>query len=197
MGRYFEYRDWELENICQNLREYIHVSRQPIPAKIKKHCVSILYREGETCYIYPNYGWFSYGVVPEFKTREDAEKYLESLPDIKKIDGLWVDVSRNEIYETSDGKKIPCHYIVRESDYEVYADDEYHIEFSEEEKQKLSEALYNIEKARVYLRVFDYCCDQSSFGEDRFSNELKEELDKFENNYNEDYIPDKDDEFNI
>ena len=46
---------------------------------------------------------------------------------------------------------------------------------------------------RVYLDVYDHCCDQCSFGNGHFSNELKEELEKFEKNYNEDYIPDEED----
>ena len=193
MGRYFDYREWDFEEICQNLRKRIYESKQPIPKKVMKHSVSILYRISKDCCTYPNTGWFSY--MPEFKTVEDAEKYLESIPGIDKDGGLWINFQSGKVdtYEDKNGIEVPCHYEIRENDYEVYEDGNYYTEYSDEEKEKLSETLYNIEKMRVYLDVYDHCCDQYSFGNGHFSNELKEELEKFEKNYNEDYIPDEED----
>ena len=184
--RYFDIYDWKLDELVDNIRERILESKKPLPKKVMRHLVIIVYRCGEGSYIFPNRGYFAHGVVPEFKTRQEAEDYLNQCDGIIKIgDGAWVEDGYNDTYTKSDGTVERCHYTIRESDYEEYEDGEHHTEYGEEEKKMLSEALYNIEKARVYMRVYDHCCDQYSFGDNRFSNELKRELEKFEKEYTE------------
>lgn len=186
MGRYFDYSDWSLEELCNHIRDRIEESKKPIPPKVMKHSVSIVYRVGEGCYSYPTYGYFSYPHMPDFKNRHEAEDYLDKCGWIeKKGDNFWVDTCEKQTYKDKDGNDVYYHYEIRESDYEAYEDDEFHTEYSDEEKQKLSEALYMIEKARVYMSVYDYCCDNGCFGHGDFSDELKEELEKFEKNFTE------------
>lgn len=194
MGRYFDYRDWELDELCHSLRERISESKKPLPKKVMKHSVIVLYRTGEGSYMYPNWGWFSYGNVPDFKSKDEAEKYLLDVCNFTKIgENMYEDNHKNQTYTNADGNVVNCHYVIRESDYEAFEDGEYHIEYSDEEKQKLSEALYMIEKARVYMSVYDHYCDQWSFGNGRFSNELKTELENFEKEYTEEI---SDEEYN-
>lgn len=186
MASYFEYKDWDIEDLCDSIRERIHESKQPLPKKVMKHNVSIVFRIGEGSYQYPSRGWFSYDIMPNFITRQDAEKYLDNMGWIKKVkDNFWVEDNETRYYETKNGDSVPYHYEVRESDYENWEDDEYHTEYSEEEKKTLSEALYWIEKARVYMRTYDHCSDQGCFGHGGFSNEVKEELERFEKEYSE------------
>lgn len=194
MGRYFDYSDWNIEELCDHIRERIDESKKPIPPKIMKHSVSILYKVGETCYMYPTYNFgYGYGDIPNFKTRQEAEDYISKCGWIeKKGDNFWIDSHSKETYKDKYGNEIRCHYEIKESDYEVYEDEEYHTEYSDEEKQKLSEALYMIEKARVYMRVYDYCCDHCHFGKGDFSNELNDELKVFESNFTEE-LPKNDD----
>lgn len=187
--RYFDIRDIDLEEICYNLRRRIKESKEPLPPKVMKHSVYIIYRYSESGYTFPNTGYFSYDIIPDFKTYEEAEGYLEKCGGIVKDEGLWVDEHVTEYYEDSEGKMIRCHYEIKESDSEVYEDGEYHYEYSGEEKLKLSEALYYIERARVYIDVYDRCCDNCSFGNGEFSKILNEEIRKFNKEYNEDFVP--------
>ena len=188
--RYFDIYDWKLDELVDNIRERIADSKRPIPPKVMRHCIMIVYKCGEDSYSYPNRGYFAYGVVPEFTTRQEAEEYLNHCTGITRVgDNSWVEDGYNETYEKKDGSVENCHYMIRESDYEEYEDGEHHTEYSEEEKRLLSEALYNIEKSRVYMTVYDHCCDQYSFGGGGFSDELKEELEKFEKEYTEE-LPD-------
>lgn len=190
MGLYFEYRDWDIEDLCYSIRERLHKSKKPIPKKIWKHSVSIVYRTGENCYSYPNYGWYQLSNLPDFNTREEAEKYLDSLKWLVREGDIWIDEHERHTYITKDEKTIPYHYEIRESDYETWEDGNYYIEYSEEEKKALSDALYWVEKARIYMGTYDHCSDQGSFGDGRFSDELKRELEKFESSYTEDYSED-------
>lgn len=187
MSRYFDYSDWDIEEVCNHIRERIFESKKTIPPKVMKHFVSIVYRTGESCYSYGCYGLYSYGRMPEFETREDAEKFLDKCAWITKLgDNFWVEDRESRSYDTKDGKTVLCHYEIRESDYEVYEDGGDYIEYTDEEKKQLSDILYIIEKARVCMSVYDHCCDQGSLGGGSFSEELKEELDKFEKDFSED-----------
>lgn len=178
MGRYFDYRDNDLEEICDSLRERINEFKKPIPPKKIKHQISILYKISDNSWRYP-YSLlsrrYSYdGKYQEFKSKEEAEKFLNSVGWIKrKGDNCWIEENPKD-----DG-----YYEINEYDTEVYEDEETHTEYSEEEKKCLSDALYSIEKARAYIKAYDYCCDQGIFGEGRFSEEVEEELEKFYKNY--------------
>lgn len=184
--KYFDIHDWNMDELVNNIRERIVESKKDIPPKVVRHYIMIAYKCGESCYTYPNRGYFAYGVVPEFETREEAEEYLDHCSGITRIgENAWVEDGYDDTYELSDGSVERCHYMIRESDCEEYEDGEYHCEYSDEEKDKLSEALYIIEKARVYMKVYDHCCDEYSFGGGSFSDELKEELEKFEEEYTE------------
>lgn len=186
MGRYFDYSDWDIEELCNHIRERIYESKKPIPGKVMKHYVSIVYKVGEGCYQYSGYGWFSYGNIPQFKTREEAEEYLDSIAWLTRTgDNSWIEEGRVRHYDTSDGKTERCHYEIRESDYEEYEDGEDHIEYTSDEKRYLSEILYNIEKARCCMDVYDHCCDQGSFGGGSFVKEFEEKISNFNKTYTE------------
>ena len=195
MGSYFDYRDWDLQEICDSIREKIAESKKPIPPKVMKHDISIVYRISGVCCVYSTYHLCGYD-LPKFKTRQEAEDYLSKISWIKRTgENSWEEIPvREEPYIDENGNKINPHYEIRESDYEVYEDGEYYTLYSDEEKQKLSEALYMIEKARIYMQVYDHCCDQGSFGEGGFSDELKEEMDKFEKDFTEELPMDRNEE---
>lgn len=184
---YFDYNYWEIERLCNQIRERIRDSKKVIPPIVKKHAISIIYRTSENSYRYPMYGPFAYNVRPEFTTREEAEKYIESFDYVTKVsDNFYIDGIRcGETYETKDGQVVDCHYEILEYDYEEYEDGEHYVLYSDEEKKMLSEALRKIEEATVYMSVFDHCTDQGSFGDGSFSEELKEELDKFNKEFTE------------
>ena len=184
--RYIELREWDIDYICNDIRERIAESKKPIPPKIIKHYISIVYKTGENSYIYPSYGLFSYPHVPDFKSRQEAENFMNCISWLKRIgENSWEEIPVRDKYIDNNGNEINCHYMIRESDYEVYEDEESHTEYSDEEREKLSEALYIIEKAMSYIRAYDYCRDQYCFGNGGFVKELKEELDKFEKNFTE------------
>lgn len=186
MGRYFDYSEWNIDELCNHIRERIFESKKPIPKKVMKHYICIVFRTGENCYTYPNYGVFAYGYIPEFKTRKEAEDYLAKHDWIeRKGDNCWVEYNEVRYYDLKSGGSEQYHYEIRESDYEEYEDGENYIEYTEEEKNQLSEILYQIERGKVCMSVYDHCCDQGSFGGGSFSEELKEELEKFEKEYTE------------
>lgn len=189
MGRYFDYSDWHLDELCEDLRKRISESKKPLPKKVRNRYVSIYYRIGEGSWMYPNTGWFAHGTKPDFKSVKEAEEYLDSLPRFKKIgDNSWVEGENVEYYTCQDGTCVPKHYEVKESYCMEYEDGEGHIEYSKSEQKMLRKALYEIEKARVYMDVYDHCCDQWSFGEGHFSKELTKRLKEFEENYTEDFV---------
>lgn len=185
--RCFDISEWKLDELTDNIRERIVETKVEIPPKVIKHGVSVRYKTGENNYRYPNWGYFTYDMTKVFKTREDYEKYLDSISYIEKTgDNFWVEIGEKNTYKDSDGNEIPCHYEIHEYDYETYEDDNSYIEYSEDEKKCLSEILYLIEKAKVCMRVYDHCCDNWSFGNGGFSKELKTEIEKFEKEYTED-----------
>lgn len=187
---YFDINDWSLAELTDDIRERIRDSKQVLPPKVMKHGVSIRYRTGESSYMYPNCGYLSYDMLKDLKTREDYEKYLDNIPYIEKIgDNFWMEIGENKTYVDSSGNEILYHYEIHEYDYEAYEDDNTYIEYSDEEKDRLSEALYVIERAKVYMRVYNHCRDNWSFGKGRFSDELKTELEKFEKEFTEE-LPD-------
>lgn len=188
MARYFDYSDWELENLCNSIRERIAESKKPLPPKVMKHGISILKQVSDCTFACPMYGVLSYGIRPEFSTKSQAEKYMRNNGFIEVSDNFWIEENNPDdikFYTDKDGKETMSHYVIREYDYEVYTDGEYHTEYTEEEKAKLSEALYNIEKGLAYMRAYDHCCDQSSFGGDGFTRDVQEELERFEKTYTE------------
>lgn len=186
MGRHFDYKDWELEEICNSIRERIADSKKVIPKKITKKGVNIIYRTSETSY---QSGWNRLHYV-NIEDKEQAEKYLNNCRWLIKIDeNMWIDDCDKHTYTTKDGITIPCHFEIKEYDYECYEDGNDYVEYSDEEKQMLRETLYNIEKARVYLSVYDHCTDQYNFGHGDFSKELKKELEKFDTGFTEDLPP--------
>lgn len=182
MGRYFEYRDWEIEDICNNIRKRIMDSKKPIPLKVKKYGVSIIYRTSETSY---QSGWNRLHYV-ELEDKEQAIKFLDNCRWlVREGENMWVDDCEKHTYINKDGITIPYHFEIREYEYECYEDGNDYVEYSDEEKQMLRETLYNIEKARVYLSVYDHCSDQYSFGDGNFSNSSLSSLEKFEKEYSE------------
>lgn len=193
MGRYFDYRDWDLDEICNSLRERIAEAKVPIPPKVPVHSVSIVYRTSAESCSYTHS--LSYSYIYErhnFTTREEAEEYIDKCAWIKKLgDNFWVDLDEKDTYIDKEGNKVLRHYEIHESDYEQYADGEWHTEYSDEEKKLLSETLFTIERARAYMRAYDHCCDQCSFGEGRYVQEVKEELEQFEKEYTEELPPDE------
>ena len=198
MGRYFEYKDWEIESIANSIRERLEEARKPLPPKVMKHFITIHYKTGEGRYTYSSSdSWML--KHDEFLSREDAINFLNSKSWLTRIgDNAWVDDCRYETYETKDGKTERAHYEISESDCEQYADGEFHTEYCDEEIEYLSDALMCIEKARVYMKEYDSAEDNCSFGKGgSFKDRLKESLDKFENEYTEslpdDYYKDDDD----
>ena len=184
MGKYFDYSDWQLEEICDNIRERLEDTKVPIPPKVKKHGINIVYKIGEGCYNYPNYGYFSYDIIPKFKIRKEAEDYLNQFSWLKRIDeNNWEEIPPKDTYTDKNGSIHNCTYQIREYDYEEYEDGETYYEYTEEEKKKLTETLYFIEKARAYLKAYDYACDEYDFGEGRYVHNLNKELDKFEKEF--------------
>lgn len=184
MGRYFDFREWDLEEICYSLRKRIAESKKPIPPKVKRHLISIIYRTDVNCYTYSNLK--SLYSISDFKNRQEAIDFLNKFSWLTRTgDNSWEESSVRETYIDANGNEVKYHYEINEGDYEEYEDGESYFEYSNEEKEKLSEALHMIEKARVYINVYDHCCDQYSFGEGRFSDELKTELENFEKEYTE------------
>lgn len=196
MSRYFDFREWDFDEICHNLRERIAESKKPIPPKVMVHSVCIVFRQSESSYTYTHslsYSWGYNSNYQNFKTREEAEKYIATCAWIEKLgDNFYIDIDEKRTYTDKNGKEVLYHYEIKESDYEQYADGNSYYEYSDEEKRLLSETLYNIEKARAYISAYDYCCDQCSFGEGRYEREVKEELKKFEKEYTEELPPDED-----
>lgn len=192
--RYFDISMWSLDELTDSIRERIRESKKKIPCKVKKHGISIVYIVGVNCYQYPNHGYFGCGMVPEFKSVGEAEMWLDGISWIDREGDIWVEHGESHVYVDNDGNEVKCHYEIREYDYEEYEDGEEYTEYSEEEKKKLSEVLYLIEKAKVAMSVYDYCCDQWSFGHGGFSDELKEEYEKFEKGYSEDVREDGEDD---
>lgn len=196
MGRCFEYRDYEIERMCEDLVRRLIDAKKPIPPKIKKHCVSIRFRTGEGCFSYPNYGWFSH--LPEFKSWDDAEKFLGKLPDMFRMKpNFWVEEGETRTYETKDGARVLYHYEIHEYDYEEYEDGEYHTEYTPEEIERMKETLKIIDKARVYMKAYDYACDECDFGGGSFDKVMDEHLTNYEEidfNNLEQYIEDYDDD---
>lgn len=188
MGNYFDYRDWKIEELVDSLRETIAESKKPIPPKVTKHFIYIRYKIGEGRYSWgPNNYWASDHY--EFKTREDAINFLNSKGWIERTgENMWIDKCYHNPYEDSNGNLVDSHYEIVECDNEVFEDGERHIEYTEEEKKLLSDALYQIEKARVYMRAYDNAMDNCSFGGGSFTECLKDELEKFENEYTESII---------
>ena len=182
MGRYFDYSDWTLDEICMDIRRRIAESKETIPPKVMRHYVSIVYRTEHNCYTYSHYLYKS----TDFNSRKDAEDYLAKCGWIKKIDdNFWVDIAEKETYKDPDGNPVLKHYEIREYDCEEYEDGEHHIEYSEEEKKALSQTLLAIETARAYMRAYDYTSDECGFGEGRYAQEVKEEIDKMTKEYTE------------
>jgi hypothetical protein len=194
--RYFDLPEWRFDEIIETLKRDIKKSEQTIPDMVKKHFINIVFKTGENCYQFSHY-IYNLCDLKELETRKEAEDLLNSLEWLERTgDNMWVDKNHgDETYTTSDGEVIPMHYEIRESDCMVYADGNWYVRYSQEEKDKLKETLYMLEKARIYLDVYDHCHDQSSFGEGRFSDELKKRLEEFEDNYeiNLDEIDDSDD----
>lgn len=186
MGRYFEYRDWDIEELCDSIRNRIADSKKIIPPIVKKQGVSIIFKTSENSYSYPHHFNYNYRENKSFETKEECLKCLDNTAWVEKIgDNMWIDIQEKRTYTDKDGNEIPYHYEIHEYEYEQYEDGEHYTLYSDEEKKMLSDALYHIEKARIYMQVYDHCSDQGSFGKGSFSDELKEELDKFEKNYNE------------
>lgn len=184
MGRYFEYKDWEIEEITNAMRERLAEARQPLPEKVKKHCVSIRYRTGKY-----SYSWWNNEILSksDFSSFKEAADYLDSLDWIERLgDNMWVEkIGCPDRYDDEDGNSIPCHYMIYEYDCEVYVDGEYHTEYTDDDRKALEDGLYCVEKARVYMRAFDHACDNGSFG-GSFSESLRDDFEKFEKEYTED-----------
>ena len=195
MARWFDYSEWELDEVCNSIRERIRDSKHVLPPKVMRHYVSIMFRISESSYTNPSRIWFSYDQLPHFETRQDAEKYLDSMSWLEKTGvNSWVEEGETRYYDTKDGDSVPVHYEIHENDIEEFEDGEEHVEYSDEEKQKLSEILYLIEKAKVCLDVYDHCSDQWSFGHGQFSEELKERLERFETEFTEELPQDYDED---
>lgn len=184
MGRYFDYSDWKIEEITNSIRERIHDSKQPIPKKIIKHFIQIRYKIGDGCYSWSSNNWM--WEHDEFTNREEAITFLNKKSWIERTgENMWVDCCNNQTYTDKEGNVIPYHYEIEEYDSEIYEDGEYHTEYTDKEKNALSEALLCIEKARIYLKAFDRAENNASFGSDSFCEYLKEEFEDFFEHFTE------------
>lgn len=178
MGKYFDYRDWEIEELCNSLRVRIKEAQKPLPQKVVNHYVSIRQRIGDTCYTYPQYLYFPNQSSP--KTREEAEKFLNSCDWLEKAgENKWIELNETRYYDTKDGGSEKYHLEVHEYDLEEYEDGEYHVEYANSEIESMKAALYAIEKARVYMELYDDFVDNYSFGEGRFAKACDIANDKF------------------
>lgn len=185
MGRYFDYNDWDIEYLCNHIRERINESKSVIPPKVKKQGIYITFKVGDNTFQSTQY--FS---GRDFKSRKEAEDLLNKTQWIEKIgENSWKDEVENRTYATESGEEVPYHFEIVEYEYEQYEDGEDYIEYSEDEVKNLKEALYLIEKARVYMEAYDYCSDEYCFGKGGFTKELNEKLEKFEKEYTEE-LPD-------
>lgn len=194
MGRYFDYSDWKIEEISDSIRERLSEAKTLLPKKVMKHFISIRYKTGESSYCCGGGDEWMWN-HQEFKTREEAIDYIGKLGWIERIgDNMWINSYSHETYKNKDGYDVRCHYLIEEYDAEVYEDGEHHVEYTDEERGYLSDALYCIEKARVYMRVYDYASDKCGFGGGSYAEMTRKELEKFENEYSEelsdDYIKD-------
>lgn len=181
MGRYFEYRDCDIEDMCNSLiRKLIDAKiHNPLPPKVKKHAVVIRFKTGECCFSFPSYGWMT--KLPEFKSYDDAERFLNRTTGLFKMGAnFWVDEGETRSYPTSDGPKVLYHYEIQEYDYEGFEDGNYYTEYTPEEIKHMEETLAIIDKARVYMRAFDYAEDESTFGKGAYSKTLNEYLKNYE-----------------
>lgn len=180
--RYFdEFHMYAYEDILESLRNRIDEAKKPLPKKIMKHYVSIVQKTSETSFMYCSH-MFWHRYPDGFKTREQAEKFLNSCSWLiyNKEKDIWVEYNEDGAFVDKDGNTVPYHYMIRESDCEVYEDEENHFEYTEEEIKKLEETLDVLEKAKVYLEAYDYCCEEYSFGYNDYTKELNERLDEFE-----------------
>lgn len=185
--KYFDFSEWTLDEIIESLRRRIYEASQPIPNKVMKHSVSIIYRLSESSYTYPNYGCLSFRNLPKFADFNEAAKYLNSLEFLERDgENFWIEVGETDTYKDEDGRDIFRHYEINEYDYEEYEDGLQHTEYTEKEREKLSETLYMLEKLKVYLKVYDDCCDNYDFGNGTYAEEIEDAINKFENEYVED-----------
>ena len=180
-----EYKDWVIEEIANSIREQLEEARKPLPKKITKHFITIRNIVGEGRYIYNcanEWMWMH----DDFTTVDEAVDFINRKEWLERIgENMWVDTMCYDTYIDKDGNTIPNHYEIHEYDAEVYEDGECHTEYTEDEIKDLSEALYHIEKARVYMRNYDNAYSHWCFGNGCFHNKLSEELDKFEKEYTE------------
>lgn len=179
MGRCYDISSMELDRMCNDIIRRLIESKEPIPPKVKKHAVAIRFKVGENCFSFPNYGWFAH--LPEFKNVGEAERFLSRIPDMMKIgDNFWVEGYEKRTYKTSNDERIQYHYEIHEYDYEEFEDGEYHTEYTEEEIEKLKETLVIINKARTYMRAYDYAEDDSVFGNGQYVRLLDEKFKYYE-----------------
>ena len=188
MKYYHDISEWNIEELCNNIRERIAESKKPIPPKVKKHGVSIYQRTGEGCYRGTYHEFFHFYPI---KSREHAERILNSCSWLEKIgDNMWIEIGgAPEYYECKDGTMKRNHYFIEEYDYEEYEDGKDHVEYSEGEIQALKDTLFNIEKGLAYMRAYDHAEDQGSFGGGAYVEYANDELEKFNEEYTEE-LPD-------
>lgn len=189
MGRYFEYSDWKIEEITNSIRERIYDAKQPLPKKVMKHFIQIRYKIGSECCTWNSSNTWMWE-HDEFTNIDDAISFLNKKNWLKRIDdNMWVDCYNSQTYTDKDGNTIPYHYEIDEYDSEVYEDGEHHTEYTDDERNALSDALICIEKARKYLKAYDRAENNGSFGNGSFSEYVKDELQDFFDNFTED-LPD-------
>lgn len=178
MGMYFDFKDYEIEEMIQDLKNRIAETEKPLPKKVMRHNVCIVFRTDKDVYEYPRSGWFMH--VPDFETRKDAEKFLARVPGMIRLgDDYWVLDGERREYEVAYGHKVFYHYEIRESDYEQFEDGQHHYEYTPEEVIALKRTLTSMEDGLRAMRLYDKCCEDGRFGNGEFVEEMRKTTDFF------------------
>ena len=178
MARHFDYSDWSIDEVCDDLRRRIREARKPLPKKVMKHYVNLIYVTGVGCGLY-THSLYQHIQMSNPQTRKEYEDFLDNITWIeRKSDNCWVEKGENQYYTDKSGNQVLYHYEIRESDHEVFEDDEFHYEYTEDEVNALIEALHTIRMGIGAMRAYDYCCDEGVFGKGSFITEYKENMDE-------------------
>ena len=156
MARHFDYSDWSIDEVCDDLRRRIREARKPLPKKVMKHYVNLIYVTGVGCGLY-THSLYQHIQMTNPQTRKEYEDFLNNITWIeRKSDNCWVEKGENQYYTDKSGNHVLYHYEIRESDHEVFEDDEFHYEYTEDEVNALIEALHTIRMGIGAMRAYDY-----------------------------------------
>lgn len=174
-GGYFDYKQWQIEEIVEEIERIVERETIPKPPAVKKHELTAWAWHGNHGSLHPVFTTSIEREHQRYKVHEDMREVTDIIDDGKRR--RFTAVDHNDIrYEVSAWESE--HY------YDEDGSEIYYQDYEPETIEEFRKAIKVLREAAVYAQRIDWLLSGDD-GEETFHKRLKEELGKLKEQTNE------------